>query len=762
MASLPVIRQFKSIKNLGVFRKHVASAGCPQFRHLNLIYGFNGTGKTTLSRIFGSLEAGIVRPELPLGGEFEIELTNGNVISSAGPLNALKGRLVVFDVDFVSANFRWKEGTANPVFYLGKEQTTLSKRLEAIEKSSSDIFPKRDQALKVAASAERSFSIYKRDAARQIGEQINQSRNYDATDIAADYEKHIYSDKYKLGEDERKQLRQLINADSALPKLPFIGGTTPSFKLLVRETKQSLNSTVGTLAIESLLKHESMLTWVKTGFDYHREHKISSCLFCGNYLTDERMTALSSALDTKFDQLLVNIENAKKSTEQLYDRLVAVQSIIPSKNDIATEHVAKFQIVSSSLQSLISLGLGRLNSVSKLLKKKTATPNSIVKHDDMTSESDAEQWDAEFTARLKEMNLLIEAHNGANDTFFQSQLTARKRLKEHHLAESQTHYKELEQAVDDAKRLADKLNAIAEDLRRQADEIRQTIRQHGPAAELINRLITNYLGHKSLRIEIQDEGYKIIRADGTETGLLSEGEKTAIALCYFICTLEAEGRRLSDLIVVVDDPISSLDTRALNYAFNLIKGAIANAAQVIILTHNLHFMNEVKKWLRDKVAKGQASLLFLDATQDSKSNLRETKIIELPRLIREYESEYHYLFSLILGLVESPDTYKDHFYLMPNALRKTLEIFLAFKVPGSTGLAGKLDNSIVRDSGIDPKKIRALDRLAQFESHADSLDDLISFSSITIEETKDAAEALNALFQAADAAHYEQMCKLCR
>jgi predicted ATPase len=35
----------------------------PELRKLNLIYGFNGSGKTILSRVFASLEAGAVRAE---------------------------------------------------------------------------------------------------------------------------------------------------------------------------------------------------------------------------------------------------------------------------------------------------------------------------------------------------------------------------------------------------------------------------------------------------------------------------------------------------------------------------------------------------------------------------------------------------------------------------------------------------------------------------------------------------------------------------
>jgi hypothetical protein len=82
-------------------------------------------------------------------------------------------------------------------------------------------------------------------------------------------------------------------------------------------------------------------------------------------------------------------------------------------------------------------------------------------------------------------------------------------------------------------------------------------------------------------------------------------------------------------------------------------------------------------------------------------------------------------------------------------------------VPGSSGLTSKLDKAIAENTALDPAQVRALDRLVQLESHADSLDDLITFSSMTIEETKDAARALMYLMETVDQEHYKQLRRLC-
>jgi wobble nucleotide-excising tRNase len=206
-----------------------------------------------------------------------------------------------------------------------------------------------------------------------------------------------------------------------------------------------------------------------------------------------------------------------------------------------------------------------------------------------------------------------------------------------------------------------------------------------------------------------------------------------------------------------------LDSKALHYAFSLISRALDGTSQLIILTHNLHFMNEVKKWLKPRARKNPptAALFFLDALRDVRTDTRTSSLKIMPALIREYDSEYQYLFHLVLQFAQAADGQTDHFYLMPNALRKVLDIFLAFKLPGSEGLSNKVDNIANGGYGLDAARICALDRLVQLESHADNLDDLVTLSSMTIEETKDAATALLTLMETLDKPHYERMCRIC-
>jgi wobble nucleotide-excising tRNase len=333
----PIIRCVSSLRGLGVFREYAHTADLSDFQQHNLIYGFNRSGKTTLSRVFASLEAGAVRAELPEGGQFEVELTNGTVVKTTSALDALKGRLLVFNVDFIEENLRWKDGTANPVFYLGKAQADFVTALEKTAAAISALELKRTETIREHGRKENAFAEHKRDAARLIAEQLGLGRRYDATNLVADYRKQVYGDYLKLSDADRQQLRAIINQDAPLPKRDLVATTSFDLATVVRDVRQLLDMTLGAVALEELRLHESMLKWVKEGVDYHHEHHLSSCLFCGNELTPERMAALKQAIDDKFELLTVNIAAAKKKTQELRDRLGPMKSALPSVNDISRD-----------------------------------------------------------------------------------------------------------------------------------------------------------------------------------------------------------------------------------------------------------------------------------------------------------------------------------------------------------------------------------------------------------------------------------------
>lgn len=373
----------------------------------------------------------------------------------------------------------------------------------------------------------------------------------------------------------------------------------------------------------------------------------------------------------------------------------------------------------------------------------------------------AESWDEQFREAVSLLNIEVDNNNSSIENFSNEQESAQNKLKRHYLVDHKSLYFEAVLYERDSKKTLDESREKLQKIRAAISETRAQLRTHGPAARELNKHLKSYLGHDHISLESVDDGYRICRDRKESQKPLSEGEKTAVAFCYFLTSLAAEGREIKDTIVVLDDPISSLDARAMTHVVSVIRITFKNPAQIFIMTHNLDFMRELKKWLFNKYKKEEADFLFIE-TGILADGTRTSSITKMPRLIRDYESEYHYLYSLVKSLAENPDGFERFAYLMPNAIRKVLDIFLAFKEPGSSGLEPKVDKIILDYSGLDAGRIKAMERLSQLESHSENIGDVITFSAYTLVQVSDAAKCLLELIEHVDDKHKAAMDRLCR
>jgi wobble nucleotide-excising tRNase len=106
-------------------------------------------------------------------------------------------------------------------------------------------------------------------------------------------------------------------------------------------------------------------------------------------------------------------------------------------------------------------------------------------------------------------------------------------------------------------------------------------------------------------VPTQEEGfYQIQREDGSiAEATLSEGEITFLTFLYYLQLTKGgitEDEVNNERVLVIDDPISSLDSNVLFVVSTLIKDIIKNIKadignvwQLILLTHNVYFHKEV-------------------------------------------------------------------------------------------------------------------------------------------------------------------------
>ncbi|MGE0569156.1 MAG: AAA family ATPase, partial [Bacteroidia bacterium] len=220
----------------------------------------------------------------------------------------------------------------------------------------------------------------------------------------------------------------------------------------------------------------------------------------------------------------------------------------------------------------------------------------------------------------------------------------------------------------------------------------------------LNRYIKIFLNREDIKIEVTNEDRFILKRGVDIAHNLSEGEKTAIAFAYFLVSLESlqKEEKLQNQIIFIDDPISSLDANHIAQIYSLInsfffrKGLVTENPetvtncfkQLFISTHNFEFFS----FLKDS---GQLNkkkkVKILDKTEQSPTceyylvkriANDKSEIQPMPNSIKLYKSEYVYLFDIIFNFHKNGCQETDEkFILMPNALRRFLEMYTLMKLP---------------------------------------------------------------------------------
>ena len=204
-------------------------------------------------------------------------------------------------------------------------------------------------------------------------------------------------------------------------------------------------------------------------------------------------------------------------------------------------------------------------------------------------------------------------------------------------------------------------------------------------------------------------GYRIMRGEKPAI-YLSEGEKTALAFVYFVVHLNDGQFSKRDGIVVIDDPISSLDANSLYQAFSFLKNAVGDCRQVFVLTHNFDFLKLLLNW-RKRAGGGGYYMIKNDFDGDQ----RRARIVEMDRELAKYESEYHYLFKRLREMQAEQDGSIMRAYPVPNIARKVWDTFLMFRVPNGETEYRKMEQ--LKKDGFSPQKLDAIYKFTNDQSH---------------------------------------------
>jgi len=477
---------------------------------------------------------------------------------------------------------------------------------------------------------------------------------------------------------------------------------------LLEDLKKRLGDKVEISNADIKLLADDIKTWLQSGLEIHQKHKkLGQCLFCDNDLKD-RIGTLQSAFGGRHDEVKRQLQRDLEVIEKAKDsflKFVGNQSIKVSAAFDGAKNTLLLNC--KKLCDLIEDKKSQMSETTQLwhqdFLKEDFLKNIKVLSDELknirtsydahnTSVANAESHKKEgYEKLLKALVVwfLENSHDGKN----YSELSNQKKIILEKIAEIK---RELKDAITEKLRMQNQKFGFNFDLVANEDFIRNvpqclkielsSISKQAANIEISMGRIENYFKliiNTDLKLrEHKDESgitsFKLVRNNIDDAShILSEGEKTALAFAYFLTKLEEDSNiKNSQKIVVIDDPISSLDYNVLYSIYNLIYHKICPPkqhlySQVIVLTHNWYFANLMYNGIIKKRNKN-GCLLQIARNQDGKSEITNGDKSFL-------ENEYLYLFNYILEVYNKIKNSRDvDLYGIGNACRRFAELFCQF------------------------------------------------------------------------------------
>ncbi|MGH1364862.1 MAG: AAA family ATPase [Calditrichia bacterium] len=673
-----MIKKIKRIKNLDLFSDYTWDNNLSDFSRYNLIYGWNGTGKTTLSKLFAYLEEGSLNefPHL----EYEIEHEDGNYNTH----KSFDCKVRVFNQDYIQRNVQLVDGVASPIFILGEENKEIANQILSDEKV---LFSLQTEQVSLIEDREKIIKEKKKiftDVAKVIGANLVgfSTRNYRAPNAVKDFDalpeceilsEEIVAKKQAIIKQEQKDNISKIELDE-----------DANVSDICNEIKAICGETVEINVIAKLTGNQTISEWVEQGLSFHTPNS-KECEFCGSNIPQGRIETLLGHFN----------EADKKLKEKIDSKIVVLREAIQKVNDIQFPNKAQFN---NDLQTLfISSAVtydqekknycAELSSMIEILntkKQKTTEALPFV-----------ESFNNNFEASVNSINNLIDQHNQTNDNFQSEKDKAIESLKQHYLSEVFEDVKAIDAKLEELNQNIIKLeNGDSTDyfigilnLRKRIATNKSKISSAHKACDKINEQLKTFLGRSEILFEVSPEGGYVVKRNGVVANNLSEGEKTAIAFVYFVVHLNDQDFDIDNGIVVIDDPISSLDSNSLFQAFAFLKKSVKDAKQIFIFTHNFSFLKLLLNWLN----RTRGHKYFMINNKHSATGNREAFIAALDKELRSHESEYHYLFKVLYTFKKDGNENISSVYHLPNIARKVLDTFLMFRVPTGESPYKKLE-----------------------------------------------------------------------
>jgi wobble nucleotide-excising tRNase len=688
-----MITQINKLKRFGIYQNYTWG-GIDDFKKKNLVYGWNYSGKTTLSKLFQVLEFKD-KNRCFSGAEIEITVNDGATKTyNQDALNSFPFAVKVFNSEYIKRIFTWdepKSGFSPISFYLGDTAGDLKDKIKKLETINERLALLREKKYKPIIEI---FENYNKTNGHFTRKAKDVRDNYlpgiyDPTTFDKGHFKTIVDevkanlDGFILNATERDLTKKEAQAENKFDP------QNENYK--IKENLERLSLSVKSILEDSAPKAFSFPTleedpilfdWVQKGIPLHKDS--TECKFCTKQLPDNRIVDLNSFYSKKLKEIQDAIEEVIKGIET-ERKLIEVK--FPIKRDIADPFQSQYELAINAYETQKGIYKEKLSILETDLKSKGSSIFTSI---------DASQIEIiSLAGHFKAIETVIKKHNKWLDEFGERKSAAIKKILKHYVGEylkaDDYNIKESNRdcAIEINEKIEAKININIPLIKNYNEQLSSTAKGQGE----LNDILEILLHRDDIKIEIRDEKFRLERS-GHPAEDLSEGEKSAIAFAYFLTELKSlrkdDPPKLPNTIIFIDDPISSLDSNHIFQVRSLLKDFFKSEdfAQLFISTHNFEFFSMLmdSEELFHRQKKTKADFYFI-----KRNDAGESKIEHLPSTFKDYNSEYVSIFHILNDFNKLTDKSTfPHMVLLPNAMRRFLELYTAMKYPSSKSVDSRV------------------------------------------------------------------------
>lgn len=694
-----MLKKIVGIANVGRFLNYGAT-GDVQFAKVSLIFGENGKGKTTLTSIIRSLQTGdgdhiSGRATLPANGNPSVKLLHDGGVAEfkAGAWNATLPDIEIFDAHFIDENVcsglsidREHKRNLYRVI-VGEQGVILSREVDEI-----------DGKIRAINS--------------EIGEKRAEIKSFTVDGI--DVEKFVALSKLDTIDDlihkKEAEITAIKNAAEIAAKAPFVElhlPAVPTTAILAKSLNDLSKEAAGVVAahVKTLTSMRSPEEWIQTGF---LNTKVQ-CPFCTQSIEGISIVASYQSYFSKaYNDLKNEIRQHQKGSDDNFGSgaVIAIQNAF-NGNATLTEFWKRFFAVKLGDLDLAELiqGYKQLHSrITERLRLKAGSPlDDIQTGDDLDSAiaaySELVTKVGEYNNACRLMNIEVTdvkaRAKGGNLTSAQKDLSKLTNTKKRHEPDPLKLCKDFELLLQTKLQLeTDKISA-KDALDKHSELIfgqyESTMNDHLSMFGAEFRLKDtsgNYQGGKpnstyslvinSCSIELDGEHGK-----HSFKTTLSGGDKSCLALAFFLARLDHDSR-ISEKVIVLDDPMCSMDRDRSDRTVKVILDLAKKAKQVLVLSHDSHFLRRL--W--DCLSPTDRKAMSIHRIRTSESTIAEWDIVDETR--SEYLKDY---FALVQFSEQGTGDLRD----VARKIRPVVEENLRMRFPdifGSTEWLGDFIDKI--------------------------------------------------------------------